>query len=177
MPMNRTVKAALLEAKAGALSDFVIEWAGKKVASVKKGLRATAKRAGVGHVSPHMLRHSAAVHMAEAAIPMEEIAQFLGHDDVETTRRVYARFSPTYLAKAASALEYDDLAALPSRLARREWWAREGSNFRPLLCQSSALPLSYAPTRFNEPRTFLQRSKAATKFLADSFHVKEVLFR
>jgi integrase len=115
VPMNRTVKAALLEAKAGALSDFVIEWAGKKVASVKKGLRATAKRAGVGHVSPHMLRHSAAVHMAEAGIPMEEIAQFLGHDDVETTRRVYARFSPTYLAKAASALEYDDLAALPSK--------------------------------------------------------------
>jgi integrase len=115
VPMNRTVKAALLEAKAGALSEFVIEWAGKKVASVKKGLRATAARAKVGHVSPHMLRHSAAVHMAEAGIPMEEIAQFLGHENVDVTRRVYARFSPTYLKKAASALEYDDLAAAPAK--------------------------------------------------------------
>jgi integrase len=66
VPMNRTVKAALLEAKAGALSDFVIEWAGKKIAAVKRGLKAAAKRADAGHVSPHMLRHSAAVHMAEA---------------------------------------------------------------------------------------------------------------
>ncbi len=54
-----------------------------------------------------MLRHSAAVHMAEAGIDMEEIAQYLGHNDVNVTRRVYARFSPNYLKNAASALEYD----------------------------------------------------------------------
>ena len=59
-----------------------------------------------------MLRHSAAVHMAEAGISMEEIAQFLGHSSVEVTRKVYARFSPTYLRKAASVLEYDDLGSM-----------------------------------------------------------------
>jgi integrase len=106
-PMNRSVRAALQEAKTGALSPFVIEWAGAKVGSVKKGLQGMAKRAKVGHVSPHMLRHSAAVHMAEAGVSMEEIAQYLGHDDVSTTRKVYARFSPTYLKEAASVLEYD----------------------------------------------------------------------
>jgi integrase len=115
VPINRTVKAALLESKAGALSEYVIEWAGKKVASVKRGLKASARRAGIKHISPHMLRHSAAVHMAEAGIPMEEIAQFLGHSDVNVTRRVYARFSPTYLKEAARALEYDDLAAAKTR--------------------------------------------------------------
>ncbi|HET8971861.1 MAG TPA: tyrosine-type recombinase/integrase [Pseudolabrys sp.] len=70
-----------------------------------------AKRAGVGHVSPHMLRHSAAVHMAEAGISMEEIAQFLGHDDVNTTRRVYTRFSPNFLKEAAAVLECGDFGA------------------------------------------------------------------
>lgn len=43
--------------------------------------------------------------MAEAGIPMEEIAQYLGHANVEVTRKVYARYSPEYLRKAASALE------------------------------------------------------------------------
>lgn len=112
VPMNRTVKAALLESKAGALSAFVIEWAGQPIGSIKQSLHSAGRRAGLGHVTPHMLRHSAAVHMAEAGVAMEEIAQFLGHDDVETTRRIYARYSPTYLREAASALEYDDLGAI-----------------------------------------------------------------
>jgi len=107
VPMSRTAKAALVEAKKGALSDFVVEWAGERVASVKKSLKAAATAAGLDHVSPHMLRHSAAVHMAEDGIPMEEIAQFLGHTDVKTTRKVYARFSPDYLRRAAEALEYN----------------------------------------------------------------------
>ena len=113
IPMNRTLRAALTEARDGALSDHVIEWAGHQVGSVKKGLKASAKAAGItGVVSPHVLRHSAAVHMAEAGIPMEDIAQYLGHDDVTVTRRVYARFSPDYLRRAASVLEYDDLGSL-----------------------------------------------------------------
>jgi integrase len=108
VPMNRTVKAALVEARNGALSDDVIEWAGDRVRSVKNGLRSAATRAGIAHVSPHILRHWAAVHMAEVGIPMEEIAQYLGHSDVNVTRQVYARFSPDYLRGAAAVLEYDE---------------------------------------------------------------------
>jgi integrase len=102
----------LIDAQKGALSDFVMEWAGQKVAAVNRGLKSSADRARVGHVFPHLLRHSAAVHMAEAGIPMEEIAQYLGHSDVNVTRNVYARFSPTYLKEAARALEYDDLGSM-----------------------------------------------------------------
>jgi integrase len=112
VPMTRTVKAALLAARNGTMSEYVIEWAGKKVASVKRGLRFAAKRAGVGHVSPHMLRHSAAVHMAEEGVPMSEISQYLGHANTQITEQTYARFSPDYLRKAAAALEYDDLGSM-----------------------------------------------------------------
>lgn len=119
VPMNRDARAALQEAKRGALTDYVIEYAGRKVKSVKRGLRFAAKKAGLGHVSPHMLRHSAAVHMAEAGIPLIEIAQFLGHSDLKVTFKTYARFSPTHLRKAASVLEYDDLGSTNRRTTTR----------------------------------------------------------
>jgi integrase len=51
-----------------------------------------------------MLRHSAAVWLAEDGHSMDEIAQYLGHDDVKTTTRIYARFSPTHLRKLADTL-------------------------------------------------------------------------
>lgn len=110
VPMNREARTALQEAKQGAISAHVIEWAGKPVKSVKRGLKEAARKAGLANVTPHILRHSAAVHMAEAGISMDEIAQFLGHSDVAVTRRVYARFSSDHLRKAAAVLEYDDLS-------------------------------------------------------------------
>lgn len=107
VPMNSMVVKALLEARKCALSNHVIEWRGNRVQSVKKGLRAISERAGVGKLSAHMFRHSAAVHMAEAGVAMEEISQYLGHSNTRITRDVYARYSPQYLRKAASVLVYD----------------------------------------------------------------------
>src|SRR5690606_35719807 len=47
---------------------------------------------------------------AEAGVPMEEVAQYLGHSNPNVTRSTYARFSPDHLRKAASALEFGQLA-------------------------------------------------------------------
>lgn len=111
VPMNRSLRAALLEAKAGALSAYVIEWAGERVGSVKRGLKSAARAAGIKEaVSPHLLRHSSACHMAEAGIPMSEISQYLGHENERVTYQLYARFSPQFLRQAAAVLEYDDIA-------------------------------------------------------------------
>jgi integrase len=110
VPMTRTLRVRLLEARAGARSDFVIEWNGEPVRSVKKGLATAAKAAGLPHVHPHMLRHSAAVRQAEQGVPMEEIASHLGHSDPKVTRMIYAKFSPEALSRSAEALELDDLA-------------------------------------------------------------------
>lgn len=103
-PMNETAAKALADARKGALTPHVIEWAGKPVRSVKKGIGAAGARIGV-KVTPHVLRHTAAVWMAESGVPMDEIAQYLGHTSPATTYRVYARFSPDYLQKAAKALD------------------------------------------------------------------------
>jgi integrase len=64
-------------------------------------------------VSQHVLRHSAAVHMAEAGVPMSEIAQFLGHSSTSVTERVYARYSPDHLRRAAAVVDFARVRAVP----------------------------------------------------------------
>ena len=109
-PINQTLRVALMEGREAAISDYVVEWAGDRVGSIKKGFASVAKKADLDGVSPHVLRHTAAVHMAEAGHSMAEIAQMLGHSDSRTTEQIYARFSPQHLRHAASALEFSDNA-------------------------------------------------------------------
>lgn len=106
VPMNATLRAALDEARRAALTDHVIEWAGEPVKNIKTGFYRTVRDAGLDGVSPHVLRHTAAVHMVEAGIPMEEVAQYLGHSNTSVTFRVYGRFSPTHLRRAADVLDF-----------------------------------------------------------------------
>jgi integrase len=105
VPMNNRARAALEEAQRGALTDYVIEWAGERVASVKKAIRMAAIRSGVP-CSPHVFRHTAAVRMAEADVPMARIAQYLGHTSVKVTESTYARYSPSYMRDASAALDW-----------------------------------------------------------------------
>lgn len=118
-PMNETALAALSEAKEASVSSFVIEWGAERVGSVKKAVARAAAKAGV-ICTPHVLRHTAAVWMVEAGIPLEQIAQYLGHNDINTTRRIYARFSPDYLQAAAAALELNTVAIGQRPTSNRE---------------------------------------------------------
>lgn len=112
VPMNDGLIAALKGAQAAAMTDYVIEWAGAPVANIKTGFNAAVKAAGLEGVSPHVLRHSAAVHMVEAGIPMQEIAQMLGHSNTTVTFRTYARYSPTALRKAADVLDFTSVRSV-----------------------------------------------------------------
>lgn len=106
VPINAPLREALRSAKKAALTDYVIEYGEKPVGSIKKGFQNACARAKLkGVVTPHVLRHTAAVWMAEKGVPMAEIAQFLGHTNSRITEKVYARFTPGYLARAAKALE------------------------------------------------------------------------
>lgn len=109
VPVNRTAKAALAEAHRIRRSDVVIEYAGRQVATVKKALAAAGEKAGLRGVTHHALRHVAGAHLLEAGVPMELVSQYLGHADIATTRKVYARYSVDALRDAATALDYDDL--------------------------------------------------------------------
>lgn len=114
VPMNADLCAVLQTARAAALTDHVIEWAGQPVANIKTGFNAVVKAAGLEGVSPHVLRHTAAVHMVEGGISFPEVAQFLGHSDPSITFKVYGRFSPTHLRKAANLLNFSGLRSVGS---------------------------------------------------------------
>lgn len=105
VPLNEEVLAELKIAKEGGLSEYVIEYAGKQVKSIKKAIRAAAARAGIP-ASPHVFRHTAGVWMAEANIPMQKIAQYLGHTTTTVTERTYARYSPSFMRDASEALRF-----------------------------------------------------------------------
>lgn len=105
VPINDSLAEALAGAHRAAMSRFVIEWGGSRVGSIKTGFNAAVKRAGIAHCTPHDLRRTAGRFMAEAGVPIDEIAQYLGHSNPNITRSTYGQFSPDYLRKAASALE------------------------------------------------------------------------
>ena len=54
---------------------------------------------GLGHWHPHELRHSAASIMSAAGVPLEQIADTLGHDGTRMTALVYRHaITPTITA-------------------------------------------------------------------------------
>ena len=62
---------------------------------VQQIVREVARSAGiVQRVSPHLLRHEIAQHLLDRGMPLDQVQQFLGHEDIRTTQ-VYARASAT----------------------------------------------------------------------------------
>lgn len=105
VPINDTLVAALQAAEASSVSPYVIEWGGRRVGSIKTGFNAAVKRAGIAHCTPHDLRRTAGRFMVESGVPIEEVAQYLGHTNPSVTRSTYSQFSPDYLRRAAGALD------------------------------------------------------------------------
>jgi integrase len=101
IPMADYAVETLKEAYAARQSEFVIERSGKQIASIRKAFAAASKRSGV-HATPFTLRHTGAVWKAEDGTTMSELAQLMGHSSDLTTSKYYARYSPTYMQKAAN---------------------------------------------------------------------------
>ena len=109
VPMNAGLRAALSVAKEAALSEYVVEYAGDRVKSIRKGFEGAVTRAGLEGVTLHVLRHTAAVHLVQAGIPIDQVAQYLGHSNTAITYSTYARYSPDYLRGAAEILDFSSI--------------------------------------------------------------------
>ena len=72
----------------------------------KTPFTAAAKAAGVKGVTPHVLRHTAAVHLVAGGVPMQKVSQYLGHSSISVTERVYGRFAPDHLRAEAEILDF-----------------------------------------------------------------------
>jgi integrase/recombinase XerD len=58
-----------------------------KASGITKSLQVLSHKAGINKIiSPHDLRHSIATHLLQNGLPLEQIAQFLGHSTLESTQ-------------------------------------------------------------------------------------------
>lgn len=103
VPINDTLFAALLEARERATTQWVIEWAGGPVVSTRHAIDRAAERAKIEGVTPHVFRHTAATWMAQAGVPLWDIAGMLGNT-MQMIDDTYGHHSPSHLSRAASAL-------------------------------------------------------------------------
>jgi integrase len=105
VPLNGEALKALKAAREMATSEWIVEYHGRRVATIKRGFAAACRRAGIEDVTPHILRHSGATWMAVDGVPLSEIARMLG-DSERTVERVYAKHTPAYLRRASGALQF-----------------------------------------------------------------------
>jgi len=106
VPMNDGLRAALSAAEVVAMTDNVIEWAGQPIKRLRTGFNAAVKAAGLKNVTPHVLRHTAAVHLVANGVPMQKVSQYLGHSSTAITERVYGRYAPDHLKNEAEILDF-----------------------------------------------------------------------
>ena len=86
--------------------------------TIQRYVAAVAKRAGIGHVHPHQLRHTLATQSINRGMSLEAIAKLLGHRSMDMTL-IYARISDRTVAdeyfKVTEAVEanYRRMGPLP----------------------------------------------------------------
>ena len=76
------------------------------------------EEAGLGHWSIHELRHSCASLLLAQEVPLEVVAEQLGHASIRVTKDVYGHLMPRSRAKAAEAMRtilYDDSSSAMPR--------------------------------------------------------------
>ena len=83
---------------------FAVEWNEKPVRDVDKAFRNVARAAGLSHISPHVLRHTAATWLMQSGADKWEAAGYLGMT-LETLERVYGHHHPDYLKSAVNAFD------------------------------------------------------------------------
>lgn len=103
-PLTPNLAAYLLDVQEFALSEWVVEWKGAGVRSVKTGFKALLRRAALDDVRIHDLRRSAATIALNAGGDVGRIALLL-NDDEAVVKRNYAHASPDLLLGVVKLIE------------------------------------------------------------------------
>ena len=69
-----------------------------------RSLARSAKKADVGHVHPHMLRHTYATRLRDRGVPLDRIMELMGHRSYQMVLR-YAKARPQQLIEAVRTLD------------------------------------------------------------------------
>lgn len=134
MPIPRRLRFFLKKARErGSDLGFVLHRDGQRIANLKRAFNAAAVDAGLAEVrmvskiidgekkrvpmldkagdpvlrhsvTPHVLRHTCGTWLAQAAVQLDQIGEWLGHTDTRTTR-LYAHHHPDHMSQAMDALD------------------------------------------------------------------------
>lgn len=92
VPIPRRLLTFLLLARKRT-RQYVLEYRGNPIKSVKVGLSNSGHRAGIGHVHPHVLRHTAVTWLVRAGVPLWQVAGWVGMTP-SMIEQVYGHHSP-----------------------------------------------------------------------------------
>jgi integrase len=104
--------------RTGRPADFLFTAHGHRIGAnrLRKELDRAAKSAGIGHVTPHQLRHTYATALVNAGVSLQALMAILGHVSAEMSLRYGHLFDTTVRAEYERALDLakQTIGALPT---------------------------------------------------------------
>lgn len=103
LPITERFKLRLLEKRKEAQSEYVIEFRGKPVNSLKTALAGAKKRAGLKYrIRLYDVRHLFASTMLSSGADLAAVSRLLGHADITTTQKYYYHLMAGEMARATN---------------------------------------------------------------------------
>jgi integrase len=119
---TRSQGRSLPHPRYGRPAQFLFTHHGRRLAqqALRTELDRAANRAGIGHVTPHQLRHTFATAMVNAGVSLQSLMALLGHVSAEMSLRYGRLFDATVRAEYERALDLAKarIGPLPDRRTR-----------------------------------------------------------
>lgn len=102
IPMPTKLRPHLADAINRSKSGYLVEKNGKPLTSIYPCFMEAVKKAGLSaDVTPHIMRHTCAVHMVKDGVEIYEVSKYLAHTSIEITQKHYAKFHPDFMKKSS----------------------------------------------------------------------------
>lgn len=115
---TRTPGRPIPHPRTGRPADFLFTAHGRRLGQnqLRRELDRAATTAGIGHVSPHQLRHTYATALVNAGVSLQALMAILGHSSAEMSLRYGRLFDTTIRAEYERALDLakQHIATLPA---------------------------------------------------------------
>lgn len=119
---TRSPGRPMLHPRTGAPADFLFTHHGKRLSqnAVRAELNRAAESAGLGHITPHQLRHTYATALINAGVSLQALMALLGHVSTQMSLRYAHLFDSTVRTEYERALDLAKSRIGPIPTGRRQ---------------------------------------------------------